>query len=128
MLTKEDFHQNFRFISISCKLAAYPLQVDLTNGKLQLAQSKLRVIASWFSFSWYTLHVAYIVLRLPYLLLTGVQLPLLSILWHFTLVAATPIAIFWHYTAFFRFPGITVTCFNTIFQTRAGDETGKVIK
>ena len=125
MLTKKDFQQNLRVIAFECKLASFPLHVDLFTGRLQLAQGKLIEKVCWLTFAWYTLHVVYIALRLPYLLLIGVKVPLLSILWHFTVLLSTCIVVFWHYTAFFRWPGITVTCFNKIFDTWKCEKAGK---
>ena len=128
MLTKQDFQQNLRFISFGCNLAAYPLQVDLKNGKLKLVDRKPMGKLCWLSFGGYTIHVSYIALRLPYLLLTGAKIPLLSLLLHFTLLLVTPIVAFVHYTAFFRWPVITVTCFNRIFETEELEATGNVTK
>ena len=90
--------------------------MDLQNGRLQLAPSKLMEKFCWISFAWFTFHVAYVTLRLPYLLLTGVEIPLLSLLWHSTILVVTPITVFWHNTAYFQWPGITATCVNNIFE------------
>ena len=128
MLTKEDFHQNLRAISVGCKLAAFPLYVDLRTGRLQVAQSKLMETVCWVFFACYTLHIAYIVLRLPYLLLMGPKIPLPSLLWHFTLFVGTPLVAFSHYTAFFRWPGLTVTCFKTVFDTWECEQEGNASK
>ena len=56
---------------------------------LQLAQGRLLAKVCWFSFAWFALHVAYITLRLPNLCLMGVNIPLLSVPWHFTILLAT---------------------------------------
>ena len=97
MLTTQDFQQNLRFISVGSYLAAYPIAVDLENGKLKQVKSKPMSRVCWTTYGCYTVHVAYIVLRLPYLLLTGVQIPLLSLLWHFTLLTSTALINYSHY-------------------------------
>ena len=117
MLLKRDFHYNFCILSLGCKLAALPLDVDVTKGELKLARGFWKGVICRFTYALYALHVAYIVLRLLYLLHSGAHIPLLSLLWHLTLCIATPSLVFWHYTAFFRWPDISVTCFNKAFET-----------
>ena len=126
MLTKADFHPNLCFIFLGCQRAAFPLEADLKTGKLRLAKSNLRKKLCWVSFAFYALHVAYTTLRLPYLLLMGEHIPLRSLLWHVTTVVTTPLITFCIYTAFFCWPGITVTCFNKIFERWECEKTGKL--
>ena len=119
MLTKKDFHHNFRLISLGCKLAVLPFEVDLQRGELQPPQQnkRKRAACSLFVFSLYTLHTTYVVLRLPYLFLKGMDIPPLSFLWHFTLILGLLANLFWNFMAFIRWPGITVTCFKLSFET-----------
>ena len=115
MLTKEGFHQNFRIISLGCKMGILPFKVDVENGKLDLLNSKWKKGNCWAYFSVFVLHTAYIALRLPYLIIARDSIPLMSLLWHCTLVMAFPNVVFWQYTAVFRWPGIMVTCFAVVY-------------
>ena len=125
MLTKEDFRLNFRIISISSKLGIIPLQMDMENAKLRIPDSKLKKVLSWAYLSVFTLHATWIILRMSYLLLTGASLSLMSLLWHIMHLLAFPNMAFWHYTALFSQPDVTVTCFNKSFETWETKYEGK---
>lgn len=117
MLTKEDFYQNLRFINVGCKLGILPFKVNLQKGELQLLpEGRFRKVACQIRLTFFALHTAYIVLRLPYLLLAGVNISVLFLLWHLTLLLGMACITFWHFTAFFRWSGLTVTCFNKSFD------------
>ena len=117
MLTKEDFQHNLRIINVCCKLGIIPLDLDVENGRLQPLESLPRRVACNVYFALFVAHVAYIVLRFPYLLLKGAQLPLLTLLVHFTVGSGEVAVLFWQFTAFFRYPGVTATCFNMALES-----------
>ena len=124
MITKEDFSQSFRFISLGCKLGVLPLTVNLQNGELQGLQSRWKQAFCIARYILFTIHTTFIVLKLPYMMLAGVDVPLVSLLWHAIYAVALPPVVFWHYTAFFPWPGITVACFNQLFETWGGAHSG----
>ena len=117
MLTKEDFRQNLQIISVACKLRIFPLELNPHTQRMQLLENKRARVVSYIYFALYTIHTAYIVLRLPYLLLTGKELSILSLVVHFTMICGMMAIAFWQFTSFFRFPGITATCFNKALET-----------
>ena len=127
MLTKADFHQNYRIIDLSCKMGVIPLKVNGQNWDLEVLDSKWKRWMCKAHYGVYALHTAYIALRLPYLLLKGVHIPLVSLLIHFTVLVGMTSICFWHLTAFFRWPGITVTCFNRAFGSQQCERTGKTL-
>ena len=126
MLTKADFHQNFRIIDLSCKIGAISLRVNPRISDLELLDNKWKreICAAYYAV--YVLHTAYIAFRLPYFFLKGVHVPLVSLLIHFTMLVGMTSICFWHFTAFFCGPGITVTCFNKAFESRQSEFTGKL--
>ena len=117
MLTKEDFHHNLQIINICCKLKIFPLELNQENQQLQLLNRTWKRAACYLYFALFAIHTAYAAIRLPYLLITAVQLPLLSILVHFTMICAMITILCWHYLAFFRYPSITASCFNQALET-----------
>ena len=117
MITKEDFHYNFRHISLGCKLGVLPLTVSLEKGELRLLHSGKKRALCMARFMLFTFHAIFIVLRLPYLQLQGISVSLLSLMLHLTYLLAIPAVVFWHMTAFFVWPGITVECFNKALDT-----------
>lgn len=124
MLTKGDLQRNLRFLSLGCKLGILPFKVDHAKGELKLLKSNEEKAICWFMFFWYILHALYIVLRLSFLLLIGAQISLTSRLWHFTVSVGAPTVIFCN-SANFRWPGITVTCFNMAVRTEEDKDEGQ---
>ena len=117
MLTTEDFHHNLQIINFCCKLGIFPLQLNPQNQQLELVDSTWKRAICYSRFALFAIHTGYVVGRLPYLLFIGVQLPLLSVLVHFTMICGMIAILFWHFLAFFCYPGITATCFNKAFET-----------
>lgn len=62
MITKADFHQNFRFISLAGKLGIIPLTVDLQNGEIGLLLNAWRNAFCMARYILFTLHMLFIVL------------------------------------------------------------------
>ena len=116
MLTKNDFHHNLRIINIGCKLGIFPLEWDAQSEQLQLPKSRLRMIHCYAYFSVYTLHTGFIAARLLCPLFQGVQLPLLSLIVHFTVMCGMLAIVFWHFISFFRYPAITATLFSMALE------------
>ena len=127
MLTKADFHQNLRIISLTCKLGVLPLEVNKRTGELELLANKRRQAVCIASFVLYTIHATYNALRLPYLFFKGIPITHLSLLTHVTTILG--MAMMWslHYGALFRCPGITVACFNQAFETWGLDSAGEFL-
>ena len=124
MLTKEDIRLTFRIIALSCRFGILPLNVNTHSWELKFPDSKWKRVLSMAYYAVHALHTAYVVLRLPYLLLRGIRLSLVSLLVHFTMLAGMTSVSFWHLTAFFRWPSITVTCFNKAFESGQSDCAG----
>lgn len=124
MLTKEDFYHNLRILNLACKIGIFPLELDSRNGQMQLLQRKRKMAACYGYLALFTIHTTYIVVRLPYLILGGAQLPILSLLVHFTMLCGFMAILFWHFTAFFRYTGISATCFNKALETWGLVSTG----
>ena len=116
MLTKEEFHHNLRIINTSCKLGIIPLELNNQNERLQLLESRWKKAVCSIYFAMYSLHASYVALRLPYLLITGAPLPLLSLVVHITVMLGMLTAAFSGFKAFFCYPDITATCFNKAFE------------
>ena len=128
MLTKADFRQNFRFISLGCRLGILPMQVNLQNGELELLISKWKQAFCTIHYALLTINTIYVVLRLPYLLVTSTQTPFVSLFLHFTTLFGMLATTFWHFTAFYQWPGITVACFNRMFGTWRAKDAGHTRK
>ena len=126
MLTKEDFHHNLQIINFGCNLGIIPLQFDSENKQIEVLTSKWKRVASSFYFALFTIHAAYVTSSLPYLLLTDVHLPLLSLLVHFTMMCGKMTILFWHFVAFFPHPDITATCFNKALEPWSCGREGRV--
>ena len=117
MLTTEDFHHNLQIISMGCKLGIFPLRFNPKSKQLELLTSKWKRVTCYIYFALYTVHTTYITKRLPYLLFVGAELSLLSLVVHFSLICGVLAGLFWHFTAFFRYPGITATCYNKALES-----------
>ena len=117
MLTKDDFHQNLQIINTSCKLGIIPFELNNQNGQLQPLESRLKRAACSIYFAMYTLHASYVALRLPYLLITGAPLPLLSLVVHITVMLGMMTAAFSAFKAFFCYPDITISCFDKALES-----------
>ena len=125
MLTRADFHQNWHIISIGCKMGIFPVEVNFQRGELQLLRSKRKQAVTNVLITLYAFHALYVTLRLPYLLLKGNPMTFLSLLIHVTMIAGMVVIGFSHYTAFFQWPDVTVTCFNKAFDTWELEPTGE---
>ena len=126
MLTKADFRLNLRIISVACKMGIFPFNVDLQTGELELQKSKRKRLICMSLFALYVIHSAYVMLRLPYLLLKGAEMSLLSLLIHSTTIVGMTVIGFSHFTAFVRWPETTVMCFNKAFEAWGFDYAGNV--
>ena len=116
MLTKQDFDHNLRILNGGCKVGIIPLHWNCEKKELELLESKWKRAICCIYFALFIIHTAFLMSRLPYLLLSGIHPSLVSLVVHFTLICATMAVVFWHFVAFFRFPGITATCYNKALE------------
>ena len=108
---------NLRVIALGSQLGCTPLEVNMQKGEIELIGRKWKEVLCMSYFIVYATHASYVILRLPYLLLQGVHIPLLCLLLHSSLLIGYIGVTCWHFFAFFRHPGITATCFNKAFET-----------
>ena len=86
MVTREDFRHNFGIINVGCKLGVIPSYLNTETQQLQVLTSTWKRALGYCYLALYTVHTSYVVFRLPYLLLHYVQLSLVSLLVHFTMM------------------------------------------
>lgn len=111
MLTKLEFKNNLRFISIFSTLRIFPLDVDMEKGEIKLSASRRKRRTSFVFFILVLIHVAYVNTRLVTSFLTS-NAPLHHLVLHFDVAICATMVCAWYVLYFIALPDVFTAVFN----------------
>ena len=126
MLTKEEFHYNFKALKFNTFLSIFPLKIDEETGKIRRQVKKWKRIVWMFQFGFSILYLCHLTVGLgqaliyPKLYFTPHHFIL-----HCILLIESLLLSQWQYSAFISRPDNFLAIFNQCFEAGSGSIIGR---
>ena len=126
MLTKEEFHYNFKALKFLTFLNILPLEIDEESGKITRQTKKWRRIVWMAQFGFFILYFCHLIIGLIQTLIhpESYFTPHHYIL-HFIVLIVRILMIQWQYSAFICRPDNLLAIFNQFFEPRSDLNLGR---